>query len=101
MPERRQRKKEKPRLAQAAQRLGDSMDLPAQLLPGFCHVELWQNRQAAIDGVKGVLSYSESCVQLNLGSLVVTFRGADLCIKSYQQEQLQLSGLIAEVHYSH
>jgi len=76
------------------------MDLPAQLLPGFCHVELWQNRQAVIDGVKGVLSYSESTVQLSLGSLVVTFRGAGLTIKSYQLEQLQLTGTIAEVHYT-
>ena len=87
-------------LSEKALRLGDSLDLPAQLLPGFCHVELWQNRQAVIDGVKGVLSYSGSSVQLNLGAMVVTFRGADLTIKSYQLEQLQLAGTIAEVHYT-
>jgi len=87
-------------LAEKTLRLGDSMDLPAQLLPGFSHVELWQNRQAVVDGVKGVLSYSESCVQLSLGSLVVAFRGAGLTIRSYQLEQLQLNGTIAEIHYT-
>jgi sporulation protein YqfC len=96
------RKPQKPKtsLAEKTRRLGDSLDLPAQLLPGFCHVELWQNRQAVVDGVRGVLGYSESCVQLNLGALVVTFRGAGLTIKSYQQEQLQLTGVIAEIHYT-
>ncbi|MCL1951323.1 MAG: YabP/YqfC family sporulation protein [Oscillospiraceae bacterium] len=98
------RKPQKPNsktsLAEKALRLGDSLDLPAQLLPGFCHVELWQNRQAVVDGVKGVLSYSGSSVQLSLGALVVTFRGADLTIKSYQLEQLQLTGVIAEIHYT-
>ena len=96
----REKKKPKKTLAERTLRLGDSLDLPAQLLPGFCHVELWQNRQAAVDGVKGVLSYSESSVQLSLGSLVVTFRGAELTIRSYQQEQLQLTGTIAEIHYT-
>jgi len=80
--------------------LGDALDLPAQLLPGFSHVELWQNRSAVVDGVRGVLGYSEDCVQLNLGSLVVTFRGAGFVIKTYQQEQLQLTGTIAEIHYT-
>ena len=100
MERKQQKKKTKPSLAEKTLRLGDSLDLPAQLLPGFCHVELWQNRQAVVDGVRGVLGYSENCVQLNLGSLVVTFRGAGLTIKSYQQEQLQLTGTIAEVHYT-
>jgi len=96
----RKKKSAKTSLAEKALRLGDSLDLPAQLLPGFCHVEIWQNRQAVVDGVKGVLSYSGSSVQLSLGSMVVTFRGADLTIKSYQLEQLQLAGTIAEVHYT-
>ena len=100
MKRKRQTRKPKNTLAEKTLRLGDSLDLPAQLLPGFCHVELWQNRQAVVDGVRGVLGYSETCVQLSLGSLVVTFRGAGLTIKSYQQEQLQLTGTIAEIHYT-
>ena len=76
------------------------LDLPAQLLPGFCHLELWQNRQAVIEGVKGVLRYSDSEIQLNLGGLVVTFRGAELGIRTYQAEQLTMAGVIAEVHFT-
>jgi len=94
-----QRKKKEP-LGEKARRAGEMLDLPAQLLPGFCHLELWQNRQAVIEGVKGVLGYSESEIQLNMGALVVTFKGADLGIKTYQAEILTMSGVIAEVHFS-
>jgi len=92
------RKKKEP-LIEKARSAGEMLDLPARMLPGFSHIELWQNRQAVIEGVKGVLSYSESEIQLNLGALVVTFRGSDLGIQSYQAEQLTMSGTIAEVHF--
>ena len=92
-------KKRKP-AAEMALRLGSAMDLPQRMLPGFSHVELWQNRRAVIEGVKGVLSYSESEVQLNIGALVARFKGADLHIQAYQMEQLTLEGTIAELHFT-
>ena len=95
----RRAKKPHKTLGERVQQMGDQMDLPAQLLPGFSHVELVQNRQAAVDGVKGVLGYSDTQIQLNLGEMVLTFKGAGLCIRSYQLEQLILTGTIAEVHF--
>ena len=92
------RKKKEP-LIEKARQAGEMLDLPARMLPGFSHIELWQNRQAVIEGVKGVLSYSENEIQLNLGALVVTFRGSELGIQSYQAEQLTMAGTIAEVHF--
>jgi len=93
-------RKKKEALGEKARRVGEMLDLPAQLLPGFCHLELWQNRRAVIEGVKGVLSYSESEIQLNMGALVVTFKGAELGILSYQAEVLTMAGVIAEVHFA-
>ena len=84
----------------AIQRAGDAMNLPGQLLPGFSHLELLGNRQAIVEGVKGVLAYCEGSVRLNLGALVVTFEGCDLCIRSYQGEQVILSGTIMGVQFS-
>jgi len=92
------RKKKEP-LVEKVRQAGELLDLPARMLPDFCHLEFWQNRQAVIEGVKGVLSYSETEIQLNLGVLVVTFRGAGLGIQSYQAEQLTMAGTIAEVHF--
>ena len=93
-------RKQKKTLGERVRQMGEQMDLPAQLLPGFSHVDLFQNRQAVIDGVKGVLSYSETQIQLNINAMVLTFKGADLSIQSYQTEQLILTGDIAEVHFT-
>ncbi|MDR3313860.1 MAG: YabP/YqfC family sporulation protein [Oscillospiraceae bacterium] len=84
----------------AIQRAGDALNLPAELLPGFSHLELLGNRQAIVEGVKGVLAYCEDVVRLNLGTLVVAFEGCDLCIRSYQMEQVILSGTILSVQFS-
>lgn len=84
----------------AVQRAGDAMNLPGQLLPGFSHLELMGNRQAIVEGVKGVLAYCEGSVRLNLGSLVVAFEGCDLCIRSYQGEQVILSGTILGMQFT-
>jgi len=92
------RRKKEP-IAEKARRVGEMLDMPAQMLPGFCHLEFWQNRRAVIEGVKGVLSYSENEIQLNMSNLIVTFRGAGLGIQSYQAEQLTMTGVIAEVHF--
>jgi len=86
-------------MGERVRQMGEQMDLPAQLLPGFSHVELFANRQAVVDGVKGVLSYSDTQIQLNVEALVLTFKGAGLCIRSYQLEQLILTGIIAEVSF--
>ncbi|MDR1927329.1 MAG: YabP/YqfC family sporulation protein [Oscillospiraceae bacterium] len=92
----------KPRgsVRQTARQLGEALDLPGEVLPGFSHLELLGNRQAIVDGVKGVIAYSDSCVRLNLGELVVSLEGAALCIRSYQMEQVILSGVIAALHFA-
>jgi sporulation protein YqfC len=93
-------RKPKKTLGQRVQQMGEQMDLPAQLLPGFSHIELFQNRQAVVEGVKGVLGYSENQVQLSISAMVLTFKGAELSIRSYQMEQLVLTGNIAQVDFS-
>jgi sporulation protein YqfC len=85
---------------QAARSLGEALDLPNEILPGFSHVELMSNREAIAEGVKGILNYSETCIRLNLGRLQVCFEGGDLVVKSYQAEQVILSGIITDIHFS-
>lgn len=94
------RKQNRAPLAETVRRAGEAIDLPSRVLPGFSHLEFWQNRQAVVEGVKGVLGYSEKEIQLNLGSLIVTLRGAELEIRSYQGEEITLAGTIAEVHFT-
>ncbi|MDR2526124.1 MAG: YabP/YqfC family sporulation protein [Oscillospiraceae bacterium] len=84
----------------AVQRAGEALDLPAELLPGYAHIELLSNRRAIVTGVKGVLAYCEDAVRLNLGALVVAVEGCDLCIRTYQMEEVTLSGTILSVNFT-
>ncbi|MDR1464536.1 MAG: YabP/YqfC family sporulation protein [Oscillospiraceae bacterium] len=78
----------------------ERMDIPAQLLPGASHLEIVGNRQAVIEGVKSVLAYESTGIKLHLGSLALSFEGSDLLIRSYQQQQVILSGVIAALHFT-
>jgi len=92
-------RKQKLSLGEKVRLAGEALDMPARALPGFCHIEMMQNRQAVIEGVKGVLGYSEDEIKLNMSGLVVTFRGQGLTISGYQQEALTMSGTIAQVDF--
>lgn len=87
-------------LSRAAQRIGKELDLPPEILPGFSSLEMLGNREAVVAGVKGVLDYSDCKIVLNMGSLIESFAGVDLRIRSYAGEQVILSGHIMTVEFS-
>jgi len=92
-------RKQKLSLSEKLRQAGEALDVPARALPGFSHIELMQNRQAVIEGVKGVLDYSEHEIKVNMNDLIVTFRGQGLTIAGYQAEALTMYGTIAQVDF--
>jgi len=92
-------RKQKLSLSEKVRQAGEALDVPARALPGFSHVELMGNRQAVIEGVKGVLGYSEHEIKLSLSDLVITVHGQGLTISGYQQEALTMSGTIAQIDF--
>ena len=49
-------------------------DTAAELLPPM-RVELLSDREAVVDGCRGILEYSECCIRLCAGALTVRFTG--------------------------
>jgi sporulation protein YqfC len=84
----------------AALRIGRELDLPPEILPGFSSLEMLGNRQAIVQGVKGVLCCGAQRIDLNLGSLIESFVGANLCVRSYLGEEVILAGDILEIHFT-
>ncbi len=76
-----------------------SMDIPADALSGYAHIELCGNREATVDGCRGVLEYSDCRIALNTGKLTVRFCGCDLCIASMQNGQAVIKGLISDMSF--
>jgi len=81
------------------ERLGETMELPRTAVTGDAHIELMGNREALVDGCKGVLQYDEGCIRLNTGRTVVCFSGSDLSITALQMEQAVITGTILAVSF--
>ncbi len=76
-----------------------NLDLPADTLPGYAHIELCGNREANVEGCKGVLEYSDCLVSLNTGKLTVKFCGSDLTITAMQDGNAVIRGIITCIDF--
>lgn len=77
-----------------------SLDIPADAVSGYAHIELSGNREAIIEGCCGVLEYSECTIALNTGRLTVRICGCDLTIVSMQNGQAVIKGMITGLDYT-
>lgn len=80
------------RLSGSSELLNEAIVLP--------RVELNGNRDAIVDGCKGVLEYDCGVVRLNCGKLSVRFCGTNLSIKNLTFDKLVVSGDILTVDFS-
>ncbi len=76
-----------------------SLDLPADAVSGYAHIELSGNKEAIIEGCCGVLEYSDSVIALNTGRLTVRVCGCELTIVSMQNGQVIIKGTITGLDY--
>lgn len=75
------------------------LELPAAALPNMAHIELLGNREAIVDGCKGVLEYDENVVRLHTGKITLRFTGSDLSIKSLTADQAIIEGIILNIEF--
>ena len=76
-----------------------SLDLPQDAVSGYAHIELSGNREAIIEGCRGVLEYGDNLIALNTGRLTVRVCGCNLTIVSMQNGQAVIKGTITGVDY--
>jgi len=73
-------------------------DTLTSFLPSV-RVELLSNRQAIVDGCKGIIEYSENCIRLSSEKHVIKFSGSGLCIKCFSEHNAIIEGSINGVEY--
>jgi len=88
-----------PRPASGLNFLEDMLELPAGLTSGMAHIGLMGNREAIVDGCRGILEYGDSVVRLNTGRGAVKFTGRELNIRSLTPEQAIVEGFIIAVEF--
>ena len=61
--------------------------------------ELISNREASIDGCRGVVEYDENYIKLNAGKGTMTLYGSNLQIVSYNDASLLITGKIERIEF--
>lgn len=81
-------------------RLTGAAEEPAVAFLSTVRVELLGNRQAVVDGCRGIIEYSDSCIRLSAQGLILKFTGTGLEIRAFTENEAIVSGTILGLEYS-
>ena len=85
-------------LPRALKKTGETLrETAAELLPPM-RVELLSDREAVVDGCRGILEYSECCIRLCTGALTVRFTGEGLTMRSFGGTGAVVEGKIRQMN---
>ena len=85
---------------QLSEKLNDTLEIPQMAQSGAAQIELFGNREALVDGCRGVLQYEDTVVRVGTGQMIVRFTGRDLCICALQSGQLRITGTLAGIDFT-
>ncbi len=80
-------------------RMAELFDLPADLVAGLAHMELLGDRQLLLEGHGGILSYSDTQIDVSAGGMVLRIQGAELALRSMTDRELRVRGRIDSVSF--
>ncbi len=67
--------------------------------PGGLHMEIFSNKEASVEGCKGILEYSSELIKLNISGGVVSFIGKELYAHSFMGDTIVLKGKIENIDF--
>lgn len=73
---------------------------PIDFLSKKCHIELDGNTTAVLEGSKGVLEYSTSCIRVSVENFIISFKGRDLTLKCISPTALTIQGSLLNISFS-
>ena len=63
-------------------------------------IKICSNKEASVDGCKGVVDYYENLIKLRISGGTVTFTGTELCITSFTSTTAVVSGKLQNIEFS-
>lgn len=69
------------------------------VLPNGVRIEIYSNKEAIIEGCKGILEYCDEHIKINIGCGSALFSGVGLFAYSYFCETLVIKGKINSIEY--
>ncbi len=92
-------KNKKESMLGALESFGSALDIPAGTLTKGAQIVLSSNREATIEGCRGVLEYGDDRIRLSTGSSVIRFTGSELEIKSLSPGHAAIKGFIVSIEF--
>lgn len=80
--------------------LNERMELPAGVLSGGIHIELYSDCEATVDGRCSVLEYTDTQILLNTRTGIVKITGVGLNIPLMEQSCVKICGKIFGVEFT-
>jgi len=97
---RKKRRRESPDGVRRVERkMEQLLEMPSGALSGNCHMEFYGNRQAMIEGCRGVLEYEEGLVRLSTDTGILKFTGRSLSLTCLTGDSAVISGFILSVTF--
>ncbi|GEM_PF-45666 len=72
---------------------------PQRRMADLPYLELKGNREALIEGCKGILQYDTQIIRINTGAMIIAFCGRGLNIKCLTVSSLIVEGYITSVEF--
>jgi sporulation protein YqfC len=63
------------------------------------HIEIFSNSECIIDGLKGIMEYTDEKIKVNLGKYAVSVLGDELYINSFSHNGAIINGNIISVEF--
>ena len=79
--------------------LTGAMEMPMEAFSRNAKIELISNREATVDGCRGVLEYSGEQIRLNIGNITVRFSGRNLELRSLNVHEAVITGFIVAIDF--
>ena len=80
----------------ALRRCAEVLDLPADLVAGEMKIELTEG-ELYLTRHHGLISYSETLIDVNVGELIVRIKGEGLQLLAMSEEELRVGGTMQGV----
>lgn len=80
--------------------VGALLELPQSPTAEASQIELLSNREALVDGCKGVMEYNENFIRLNLGKMTVRFCGRNLQLRGMSEGNVVIEGFIQSIDFT-
>lgn len=102
MQRRSRRKREKPApppARRSSEKLAQILDIPSTAVSNAAQIELLGNREAVIEGCKGILEYSDTLIKLNTAGMVLKISGRSLRIKVMTASGIVIEGFFTAMEF--